>query len=106
MGKSIMVDYSDPDKRWCFRCGTPYNLEKHHIFGASNRKYSEVFGLWVYLCPECHRGNNKKIRGVHFDPDYSNSLKKLGQQRWEEIVGTHEEWMNIFRKNYLEEKHE
>ena len=50
--KSIM----DRDiKGQCFICGKTGYTERHHIYGNVNRKYSEQYGLTVYLFPECHR---------------------------------------------------
>lgn len=42
-------------KNRCFICGKTGYTERHHIYGSANRKYSEQYGLTVYLCPECHR---------------------------------------------------
>ena len=39
--------------RECFLCGRNGRgdrLERHHIFGAANRKLSEKYGLTVWLC--------------------------------------------------------
>lgn len=60
--KSIMQN----DKR-CFITGRDYNLHKHHIFGAANRKISEKYGLWVWLNAEIHNGNNPDA--VHNNPN-------------------------------------
>lgn len=57
MGKSIVSD-----KYECFVCGMQYGLERHHCFhGTANRKLADEDGLWVWLCPDHHRGTN----GVH-----------------------------------------
>lgn len=42
-------------KGQCFICQKRGYTERHHIYGNANRKYSEQYGLTVYLCPECHR---------------------------------------------------
>lgn len=40
---------------YCALCGKPGTyldpLDKHHIFGGSNRRYSEKYGLVVPLAP-------------------------------------------------------
>jgi len=42
----------------CFVCKTTSNLHDHHIlFGTSNRKNSEKYGLKVWLCMEHHTGS-------------------------------------------------
>ena len=44
--------------RECWLCGKNGchdPLDKHHIFGGANRKKSEHYGLYVYLCHNsCH----------------------------------------------------
>ena len=50
MAKSIL----QKDKE-CFLCTRMQDLEQHHIFGGPNRKWSEKYGLKVWLCQRCHR---------------------------------------------------
>lgn len=85
-------------EKTCFVCGTPYNLHKHHIFGASNRKHSENYGLWVYLCARHH---NMSDAGVHFNKELDTELKELAQEKWEEIHGNRAEFRKIFGKSVL-----
>ena len=85
------------ENRVCLVCGSPY-VEEHHVLpGTANRKKSEMFGLKVYLCHEHHQGN----RGVHHDARLRRELERMAQEEFEK-THTHEEWMNIFHKNYLE----
>ena len=44
MAKSIL----QKDKE-CFLCTRMQDLEQHHIFGGPNRKWSEKYGLKVWL---------------------------------------------------------
>ena len=92
----------------CHYCGR-YVEEphRHHIFGAANRKWSEKYGLWVYLCPEHH---NMSKHSVHFDKLMMNQYHYLGQKTFEDWYmaknqTTHEvarsEFMRIFGKNYI-----
>lgn len=63
-------------KNQCFICGKTGYTERHHIYGSANRKYSEQYGLTVYLCPECHRTFKKSVAaGI-------NSQKYLGKTIW------------------------
>lgn len=71
-----------------------------HIRG-SNRKWSEKYGLTVYLCCECHRGRS----GVHFNAEIMDELHKTGQQAFEKHH-TRAEFMKIFGRNYLENENE
>lgn len=92
MAKSIMQD----DRR-CYLCGAVINLERHHVMaGVANRKLSEKFGLWVWLCQRCHTGTD----GAQYDREKNHLLKMDAQMRFEGLHG-HEMWMDVFRKNYL-----
>ena len=87
-------------EKYCFFCGSHRNLEKHHIFGGANRRWSEKYGLTVYLCPHCHRDNRE---GVHGNPDRMRALHQMGQQAFEK-THNRKEFRDIFGKNYLEDR--
>lgn len=92
MGKSIL----QREKR-CFFCGREFGLEEHHVLGGvANRKLSDQYGLTVWLCNEHHTGKN----GAQYDKGKNQSLKSLAQIAFE-ARHSHEEWMQIFKKNYL-----
>ena len=94
MSKSIM----QKDLSRCFLCGGMNSLEEHHIFGGANRKLSERYGLKVMLCGvECHRLGK---HSAHMNIEVNKSLKRLGQIAFE-ARHSHEEFMEIFKKNYL-----
>lgn len=81
----------------CFFCGRETGLERHHIWaGVANRPLSEKYGLWVWLCHECHTGKD----GAQYDREKNQSLKRLGQIAFE-ARHNHDEWMKIFKKNYI-----
>jgi hypothetical protein len=79
----------------CYVCKTTLDLHKHHIFGASNRKHSERFGLTVFLCGYHHDLSDE---GVHFRKDLDLHLKQLAQTRFEETYT--ESFIKVFGKNY------
>lgn len=79
----------------CFICGA-YGVEIHHIMGGANRKNSTKYGLVVPLCRGCHTGDN----GVHMNRDRNDALKRIAQSRFEQKY-SHDEWMEVFNKNYL-----
>ncbi len=91
------------DKEHCFICGMNTNLEPldcHHIFGASNRKKSEKYGLKVYIHHnKCHIfGENS----VHKNAKVDRALKKLAQQKAMRHYGwSAAEFIGIFGKNYI-----
>lgn len=89
--KSILSN----EKR-CFVCErTP--VQQHHIFnGWANRKWSERYGCWCYLCLEHHTGKS----GVHEEIELDLKLKRLCQAKFEE-THSREEFRSIFGKSYL-----
>lgn len=85
-------------KGWCYLCGRCTHTEVHHIFGGPNRTLSEEYGLKVDLCVECHKfGPN----AVHRDPDVMEDLHRQGQEAFEAQIGSREEFMRIFGRNWL-----
>ena len=98
--KSIMQE----DWNTCYLCGRNRTadicgLEEHHVFGGSNRRHSEKYGLKVHLCGDrCHRNGSG---AVHKSKDTDLSIKAAGQKAYEEVHGSREDFMKIFGKNYL-----
>ena len=88
-------------KGQCFICGKYGDTECHHIFFGSNRKYSEQYGLTVYLCPECHRTSEVS---VHKNGEVNRTLKRIGQRAFESKCGSRDKFIKIFGKNYLEDE--
>lgn len=80
----------------CYLCGRQTGLERHHVMAGSNRKLSEKYGLTVWLCHNCHTGT----KGAQYDRTKGDFLKQDAQRAFEKEY-SHEEWMDIFRKNYL-----
>ncbi len=78
----------------CHRTG---DLHKHHVFGAANRKWSEKYGLWIWLCPEHH---NMSDEGIHFNKPLDLQVKQIAQREFED-THTHDDFMRIFGRNYL-----
>ena len=68
------------ERKPCFLCGRYAYTERHHIFGAANRKLSEQDGLVVDLCHPCH---NEPPNGVHFNKERMQKLHEIGQMKWE-----------------------
>lgn len=83
----------------CYFCGSTNSLHSHHIFfGLSNRKLSEKYGLKVWLCILHHTGSNE---AVHLNITNNMLIKREGQRYFEEKIGTREEFISEFGKNYL-----
>ena len=87
--------------RQCFLCNRTSRLERHHIFGGALRKKSELLGLVVDLCHECH---NEPPFGVHHCKETMRYLHRFGQKlamyqnNW-----TKQDFIREFGKNYLED---
>lgn len=89
------------DTHRCYLCGkTTGKLDRHEIFGASNRRKSKAYGLWVMLCHySCHEG----AWGVHQNADVALKMRRIGQTAAMEAYGwTREDFIQHFGKNYLE----
>lgn len=87
------------NERECLVCKTTNNLHRHHIFyGSSNRKQSEKYGCWCYLCARHHNMSNL---GVHFNKNLDIRLKQMCQKEWEVRNGTTEEFRKVFGRSYL-----
>lgn len=88
----IQTERIKQEYKWCFICGKPYS-DRHHIFGRSNRKFSEEDGLVVYLCRHHHEM-------AHEGGEFMDELHKIGQMAYEE-KHTRDEFMNRYGRNYL-----
>lgn len=93
MSKSIMQDEAK-----CLICGTPFGLHRHHVFyGTANRKLSEAYGCWVWLCSRHHNGS---MSSVHHNPKMDQTIKRATQEKFEELY-SHEKFMSVFGRNWL-----
>ena len=94
MAKSII----QRDMECCYICGTTQNLHLHHcLHGTANRKLADEYGLVVRLCEVHHTGD----KGVHHNRNMDLFLIQTAQRCFEDQVGSREEFMKIFGKNWL-----
>lgn len=70
---------------------------RHEVFFGRNRQLSIKYGLVVFLPPELH---NMSDMGVHFNPEFDKTLKKMGQIAFEKVYPD-KDFREIFGKNYL-----
>lgn len=78
----------------CCYCGSIYQLTKHEIFEGRNRQNSMKYGFVLPLCLKCHRK-------LQEDTDFIDKWKKKAQEYFENNIGTREDFLKIFRRNYL-----
>ena len=85
------------DMDHCMFTGTAC-VERHHIFGAANRKKSEKYGFIAPLRPDLHPNGvfaGKDAKAIDL------RLKTMAQTYYEEHYGTREEFIKEFGKSYL-----
>ena len=88
--KSIFTE----DLEHCYLCGKKKN-DLHEVFGGRNRINSIKYNFILPLCRECHSSNQN-------NPIFNDYWHKQGQLYWEENIGSREEFIKAFRRNYLE----
>ncbi len=76
--------------------------EHHAVFGTSNRKLSEKYGLKVYLCMS-HHEHDGGPEAVHRNRDIRQILNKEAQKAFESKY-PEKDFRAIFGKNYLDEE--
>lgn len=82
----------------CWRCGREDALQRHEPWnGLQNREKSKNFGMWLYLCYECHETVQ------HGAQDYAKALRKVAEANARAEYGwTKEEFIRRFGKSYSE----
>lgn len=92
------------DTTHCYLCGYREGarhqaMHWHHVFGGPNRKLSEKYGLKVRLCGyACHEyGPN----AVHRNHEIDTKLKEKGQEAFERVHGSREDFRRVFGKSWL-----
>lgn len=73
-------------------------VERHHIYGGSNRKRSEEYGFVVPLRPDLHPNGvfaGKEAKSVDM------KLKTMAQEYYESHYGSREEFIKEFGRSYL-----
>ena len=89
------------DLEHCYLCEIEHKKKatnKHEAFyGTADRKLSMKYGLVVPLCDQHHTIGNLAVHNNYFT---DIKLKQIAQKKFEEKYG-HEEFMKIFKKNYL-----
>lgn len=83
------------DNTICFRCGAYMtSSEKHHILNGPYRSKCEEDRLFCYVHSYCHRL-------IHSNPESARKYKMKAQMKYEEEIGTRDEFIERYGKSYL-----
>lgn len=82
------------DLSLCMNCGSTYRMTKHEVFEGRNRINSMKYGFVLPLCMRCHQELQEDIT-------FNDKWKKKSQMYFEEHIGTRDDFLSIFRRNYL-----
>ena len=85
------------DMDHCYFTGASL-VERHHIFGGSNRKNSEKYGFVIPLRPDMHPNGAQAGKNA---ADIDLKLKQMSQMYFEEHYGTRDDFRRIFGKSVL-----
>ena len=78
----------------CCYCGSTYQMTKHEIFEGRNRINSMTYGFVLPLCLTCHRN-------LQENKEFNDMWQKKAQTYFETYIGTRDDFLKIFRRNYL-----
>lgn len=77
----------------CCYCGDNRQITLHEIYAGKNRQNSMKYGFVLPLCLRCHQM-------IQNDATYNNMWYKEAQSYFEKHIGTRDDFIRIFRKNY------
>lgn len=95
--KSIFTDDMDT----CYFQKRTDGIERHHIFGAANRKRSEEYGFVIPLHYSIHPNGAGCQLSMDERKDLDVLLKQECQKWFLEHIGGMDRWMKEFGRNYL-----
>ena len=87
----------------CYLCHKDYTagLDHHHAIAGRNRAKCDQYGLWVWLCRECHTK-------LHDKGEHDSEIRAIAQKTFVEDMkkrgypeeSAREEWLREFGKFY------
>ena len=77
----------------CIMCGKPKD-NLHEIFMGKNRQNSMKYGFVIPVCIKCHQNCHRNSHTQEF-------WHKEGQLYFEREIGSRNEFIEIFKRNYL-----
>lgn len=76
-------------------------VERHHVFGGSNRKKSEKYGFVVPIRYDLHPNGAAFSHGSEKKAMIDQYLKSKCQEWYEENIGSREDFIREFGKSIL-----
>lgn len=77
----------------CYLCGKKKN-DLHEVYAGRNRINSIKYGFVLPLCRQCHSLNQNNSA-------FNDYWHRQGQLYWEKNIGSREDFIKVFRINYL-----
>ena len=96
MAKRLTSVFTDDMEHCMFTGNAP--VERHHIFGGSNRERSEKYGFIAPLRPDLHPNG---VFAGQAAKSVDLALKTKAQTYYEEHYGTRGQFIQEFGKSYL-----
>lgn len=90
---SVFTDNKDK----CMFCPSTANLTWHEIFAGRNRKNSMEDGFCLRMCLYCHEEKQENV-------EFNEFWHKKAQMYYEEFIGSREQFLSRYRRNYLDKK--
>ena len=99
MAKRLWSVFTD-DMDHCLFTGK-YGVERHHIFShtPNERKLCEKYGFIAPLTPRLHPNGVHRGKGAK---EVDKKLRIMCQEYYEKHIGTREQFMLEFGRNYLD----
>lgn len=87
----------DTEQGICYLCQQTGQTVRHEIYmGTGERRLSKKYGLWINLCPACHREVHAEPQGrkaVQLDKDAEAAFLAQGHSE--------DEFVRIFRRGCI-----
>lgn len=87
------------DDKQCFVCKSTYQLTWNEIFRGRNRLKSMKYGFCLRMCLKCHSEKQENI-------EFNDFWHRQAQLYFENHIGSRNDFINEFRRNYIIEKEE
>ena len=83
----------------CYICSYVGDVARHEIIhGTANRRLSKKYGLWVNLCPICHRYVHEHPKS----PENQFLYIKAENAALQDYGWTKTDFIRVFGKNFIE----